>query len=104
MKVIHKGIFTETKTPEYAENIALNSLEHGRFFRSMKGYIGIAELRTHDEDHICVLLGANIPLMLRQVDDHFVLVGQAYVKGLMYGEAIEMMKRDELEVETIDIY
>jgi hypothetical protein len=78
----------------------------GRFFRSPKGYLGMAK-RSADlryTDFIGVLFGANVPFILRKVDNHFLLVSDAYVEGLMHGEAIDMMKRGDLVVETIDIH
>ena len=54
-------------------------------------------------DFIGVLSGANVPFILRKADDHFLLVSDVYVEGLMHGEAIDMMKRGDLVVETIDI-
>ena len=87
-------------------DLMAESREGGQFLRSSKGYLGLASLETNllCTDMIWVLLGANIPFILRKVNDHFLLVGMAYVEGLMYGEAIEMMKRGELVVETIDIH
>jgi hypothetical protein len=55
-------------------------------------------------DCICVLLGATVPLILRHQENHYVLIGEAYVHGFMYGEAIEMMRSGSLEVKTIDIF
>ena len=62
----------------------------------------VADLRY--TDLIFILLGANVPFILRKVDNYFLLVSDAYVEGLMYGEAIEIMKRGDLVVETIDIH
>jgi hypothetical protein len=78
----------------------------GQCFRSPKGYLGVtkpvAELQHTDQ--VCILIGADVPFILRKVDEHYVLVSDAYVEGLMYGEAIDMMEQGKLELVTIDIH
>ncbi|KAJ9634901.1 hypothetical protein H2199_008765 [Coniosporium tulheliwenetii] len=74
------------------------------FFRSPRGYMGLADSRALPTDCVCVLLGASVPFVLRRQENHYLLIGEAYVHGLMYGEAIEMMRSGSLEVKTIDIY
>jgi len=42
-------------------------------------------------DHICVILGCEVPLLLRPSASHngqYQLVGGYYVHGLMYGEGL----------------
>lgn len=104
--VLIRGRHTGSENPEelyYYSRTFGASLESYRIFRSPKGYLSLIEQNARYTDQICVLLGANVPFVLRHVDDHYILIGPAYVEGLMYGEAIEMMKRGELEVETIEI-
>ena len=55
-------------------------------------------------DLICVLLGASVLFIFRKKDDFFVVVSDAYVAGLMFGEAIELMRRGDLAVKTIDLH
>lgn len=78
----------------------------GQCFRSPKGYLGVTKCSpdVQHTDQICVLIGADIPFILRKVDEHYVLVSDAYVEGLMYGEAIDMMEQGKLEMVTIDIH
>lgn len=40
-------------------------------------------------DAICIILGCNIPLLLREKEDHHLLVGESFVWGLMDGEAFD---------------
>jgi hypothetical protein len=81
-------------------------LKMGRTFRSPGHYIGVTKMGTdvRPTDHICVILGANVPFILRKIEDHFMLISDAYVEGLMYGEAIKMMRRGILDVATVDIH
>lgn len=91
---------------ERMASVLSDTLEMGQFFCSPKGYIGTtkggADVRYTDQ--ICVLLGAKTPFILRKMNDHFVLLSDAYVEGLMYGEAIELMQQGTVTVETIDIH
>ena len=69
-----------------------------RLFTTRKGYFGISSSKTQVGDLACVLLGGNVPFILRPIDrpscqlqyDSLCcsLVGQAYVYGIMHGEAI----------------
>ena len=75
------------------------------FFRSPKGYIGLVDERgVQSTDYIVILLGLNVPCVLRKVGSYYVYIDMAYVHGLARGEAVEMMQRGELIVETIDIH
>ncbi len=59
---------------------------------SDKGYIGLAPRGVREGDLICCFTGANVPFILRQPNlsvGEFVLVGEAYIYGLMEGEAFD---------------
>jgi hypothetical protein len=62
------------------------------FFISRKGYMGMGPEIMEKEDMICVILGCNVPLVLRKVRDHYLLVGECFVWGLMDGEAMRDKK------------
>lgn len=85
------------------------TLDRRRLVVSQKGYIGIAPAGTRIGDHICVLHGGEMPFILRQCSvndssgpagemaEDYVLVGEAYVHGLMHGEAIRAADNGELQ-------
>lgn len=109
LKVAFVRVLLRGRRPKDPQRGLINrqlTLEYGRFFRSPKGYLGvtkhIGDLRC--TDYICVLLGAAVPFILRRIDDHFILISDAYVEGLMYGEAIKLMEQGVLSVETIRIH
>lgn len=53
---------------------------------------------------VCVLFGGKMPFVLRQWNgDQFLLVGECYVHGLMQGEAIELLEREEVAAGTFEI-
>jgi len=101
---LHRGIDDETRQDERRRLVKVSMGGDWIFFRSPKGYIGLADSRAMPTDCICVVLGATVPLILRHQENHYVLIGEAYVHGFMYGEAIEMMRSGSLEVKTIDIF
>jgi len=54
-------------------------------------------------DLICIPLGCCHPVILRKVEEHYVNLGEAYVDGYMYGEAMEMLERGELKLEEFEL-
>jgi hypothetical protein len=66
------------------------------------GYVGMASHRTRKGDLICVLLGCNIPVVLRKrkedkqseelVEESYEFVGECYLHGFMNGEALSCGK------------
>jgi hypothetical protein len=70
-----------------------------RVFRTVKGYYGLGPPLIGSGDIICVLFGGKTPYCLRRIDNHYVLIGECYVFGLMNGEAIDMMKNGEIQQE-----
>ncbi|KAK3368022.1 heterokaryon incompatibility protein-domain-containing protein [Podospora didyma] len=58
---------------------------------SEKGYVGLASSETEAGDVICCLYGGSTPFVLRAVENGIhLLVGEAYVYGIMDGEALEL--------------
>ncbi|KAK0099565.1 hypothetical protein ONS95_013539 [Cadophora gregata] len=70
-------------------------------FVTERGWIGMGPERMMPGDVVIIVAGADVPLILR-VDDRETrrLVGEAYVQGIMDGEAVEM----GLPVVDVDIY
>ncbi|KAI0125421.1 heterokaryon incompatibility protein-domain-containing protein [Xylariales sp. AK1849] len=68
------------------------------FFATRSGRIGLGPTSTQVGDELCVLWYCPTPYLLRSdpgVSEKF-LVGESYVHGLMYGQAIDMLERGEL--------
>ncbi|KAH6959459.1 heterokaryon incompatibility protein-domain-containing protein [Fusarium avenaceum] len=62
---------------------------HKTFVSSDKGYFGLAPSGTRQGDIMCVLLGTNVPLILRPTPgDQFHLVGECCIHGLHDGIGI----------------
>ena len=78
----------------------LVSIDGRTFFTTEMGYMGLGPAQLTIGDHICVFYGGNIPVVLRQDEEEFVLLGQAYVHGIMDGE---VMLDERLEASIITL-
>lgn len=64
-------------------------------FCTSKDYIGLASHFTQDGDKICVLLGCDTPVIIREKDDMTQeLICAAYLHGFMQGEAFDYIERE----------
>ncbi|KAK5713955.1 hypothetical protein LTR15_010861 [Elasticomyces elasticus] len=72
---------------------ALNRWLRNRcFFTTTTGSIGIGPKVMRDHDLVVILYGSSVPVVLREKKaraDTYLVVGSAYVNGVMYGEAME---------------
>ena len=59
-----------------------------RIFQTEKGFIGQGPATSTNGDIVCILLGCPVPMVLRVVKNHYELVGEAYMHGIMQGEVI----------------
>jgi len=80
----------------YKHDMAMGYLYGLRPFISEKGYVGLAPERAVPGDVLCVIIGATVPYVLRRVaEGGFELVGEAYVHGIMDGEAMYLGLEEE---------
>jgi hypothetical protein len=80
------------------------AIGYRRLFRTEKGYMGLAPPGALKDDFICVLLGLHIPLVLRKVESHYILVGECFVLGLMDGEALQNVDDGKSNVQDFEIH
>jgi hypothetical protein len=59
-----------------------------RFILTEKELAGLAPQEAEEGDKIVVLFGCDFPVVLREVDNYWRLIGEVYVDGIMYGEAV----------------
>lgn len=58
------------------------------FIETCEGYIGLAPQIAQPGDHVCVLLGCDVPMLLRPAPNlRYQVVGACFIHGLMQGEA-----------------
>jgi hypothetical protein len=71
------------------------------------GKLGLAPERTENGDEIWIFMGANTPFVLRQgaeIDGDkkvYRFIGNAYVHGVMQGEAMVDLEEEKYELETV---
>jgi len=80
------------------------SASNGRILaRTTTGYYVLGPAALETGDVVCVLFGSKVPFCLRPMGERYLLVGECYVHGLMKGEAMEMLARNELDEKAFDI-
>ncbi|KAN0102572.1 Heterokaryon incompatibility protein (HET) domain containing protein [Hyaloscypha variabilis] len=62
---------------------------HSKLFRTTKNYLGLGPQILKAGDVVAVIFGAKVPFILRPDGDHYLLLGDCYVHGIMKGEAVE---------------
>jgi len=79
---------------------------HRRFFTTRNGYIGLTSPGSLPEDRVCIFLSGATPFIIRENASASIengnrvwsLVGEAYVHGLMDGEALNMGKIEGIQL------
>ncbi|KAE9365590.1 HET-domain-containing protein [Stipitochalara longipes BDJ] len=75
---------------------------HRRVVRTQNGFLGLASHATEVGDDLMVCKGSTIPLIMRRCgekEDEFRLIGDAYVHGIMNGEAFDDRKCQEILIK-----
>ena len=101
----------EVKDREWAQIFDLEGKIKGallgwRFCVSRKGYMGMVPAHSQKGDRVCVLFGADVPLVLRQASDtshRLTLIGTAYINGIMRGEVIAKLNEGEVIQQTFSL-
>ena len=74
-----------------------------KLFITNSGFIGIGPSSMESGDLIVIILGLNVPLVLRKVDGretpHYLLLGECYVQGIMDGELIQRQLNSRTDAE-----
>jgi hypothetical protein len=60
-----------------------------RFFTTKQGHLGVGSTGLKAGDTVCVLFGGGVPFILRSKESHWLLIGDAYIAGLMEGQAVD---------------
>lgn len=74
-----------------------------RFFITREGYMGLGPRNIEPGDVVCILLGAQVPFVLRAVDDGYMLLGECYCHGIMNGESVRQVDGGEAELREFVI-
>ena len=71
---------------------------------SETGLEGIGPEICHRDDIIAVALGCSTPVILRKEDQGYTFIGEAYVNGYMYGEAINEVNGGMRRLESFEVH
>lgn len=71
------------------ETLIRNKCYNRTLFSTRKGYLGLGP-DCHKGDLVCLMFGGEVPFVLRPKDGYYQLVGDAYVHGIMDGEAMRL--------------
>ncbi|KAK3079009.1 hypothetical protein LTS18_005972 [Coniosporium uncinatum] len=72
--------------------------EPGRhFFEAAPDYLGLGPRLMQEGDLVCVIPGLQVPMILRPVDDHHLVIGECFTIGQMHGQAVHMMRSGKIE-------
>lgn len=72
-------------------------------FWTPDGYLGWGPPGMEDGDVVSVIIGCDVPVVLRRVDDHYIHIGPCWVLGLMNGEALEKASAGLVEFSDFDL-
>ena len=74
-----------------------SNAEDNGFVLTSRGHFGWVPKEAETSDIIYIIFGVSVPLVPREVEDgRYILIGSAYIEGIMQGEAIS---REDLIVE-----
>ena len=65
--------------------------------RQIHGESGLGPEDVAPGDKLCVLQGCTVPVVLRQKEGQYILLGEAYVPLTMHGEAVQATSEEEYE-------
>jgi len=68
------------------------TLRYRCFFTTVHGWIGVGPYDTKSGDFCALLLGGDVPFVLRNEGEQQALVGDCYVHGIMHGELMRLAR------------
>jgi hypothetical protein len=97
----HTGETLDDETPDLdvgALDVRSHQVGHRRkIFIGEKGYCGLVPDCANTGDIVAVFFGCDLPVILRELGiNQFAFIGEAYVQGIMDGEAIEALDKGEI--------
>jgi len=96
---IHMRINTEESFSRLAAQV--QPAIQRRLYFTRRGYMGVAPLKARKGDLVCVLLGCNVPLIIRREEDHYLVIGGSYIYGMMNREVIQDARGGKLRYEDL---
>jgi len=79
----------------------VTSSTHRRRCVTSAGFIGQVPSLAQEDDVIVIPMGSAVPFVLRPRQARYQLIGQAYIHGVMMGEALQFNHLFNEEIELI---
>ncbi|KAI0123548.1 heterokaryon incompatibility protein-domain-containing protein [Xylariales sp. AK1849] len=73
-------------------------------FRTEQGHLGLGPPGVSSADVVCLLECCTLPVVMRLLDDQWVLVGSCYIYGYSDGEPMEMLKDGRFQLEEFRLH
>lgn len=86
-----------SKQLKFYDNAVMKVARGRRFFATKEGRIGFGPSDMQIGDQVCVFFYCPTLYLIRGDNIEKTFVGEAYVDGLMYGEALEMFERGDFK-------
>ncbi len=84
-----------------AIDLAVAIAQNGRrFMVTQAGRMGLIPKHAKEGDVVAILIGCRVPIILRSVAGYYSVIGDAYVQGMMDGEAKDEIK----ELRNIELH
>ena len=77
----------DTKLLEFDARV-VSTCELRAFCLSEKGRVGLVPSLARERDLICLFQDGKVPFVLRETDGRYRWIGEAYIHGMMFGEAL----------------
>lgn len=71
-----------------------------------EGHVGKTSYiqKLNSGDLVCVMLGSDVPMAHRQVDNHYEYVANIYLDGIMHGEAIQALENGQVQPQDFELH
>ncbi len=102
-RILPRRLYNPTPLEIDAASWAMNVLAWRRLITTNRGYMGLAPAATAPQDKVCILLGCNVPLVLRPHGETYEIIGECYIHGIMKGEAMQLIDEGIAHIEEISI-
>ncbi|TVY91155.1 Heterokaryon incompatibility protein 6,OR allele [Lachnellula willkommii] len=110
------GSFFDDKVPKGASEFDFTEVyscfdrtcQKRRLMTTKNGYLGWApdniyggdEEQTRSGDLVAIVFGCSTPMIIRPMGKWFLVVGEAYVQGIMDGEAMEVLETGKAKIQS----
>jgi hypothetical protein len=72
-----------------------------RFAVTHKAYVALVPKLELNGDVVALFYGATVPFLIRKAEQNYSLVGDAYVQGIVNGEAVAMMSSEAQDIVLV---